>query len=102
MIKNIFSIGSNRFELKFQTAEQNGMEYGIGPRVRSEIGFRIVNKSGEIMKIDKNPEKQKRDRPEEVARPFKLAHQILSLTGISFERKSIIVSEGKMKLIFSC
>lgn len=49
---------------------------------------------------DKNPEKLKRERPEEIARPFKLAHQILSLTGISFERKSIIVSGGNMKIIF--
>ncbi|XP_035914458.1 transcription initiation factor TFIID subunit 2 [Anopheles stephensi] len=32
----------------------------------------------------------KKDTPEPTPRPFKLAHQILSLTGISFERKSII------------
>ncbi|XP_053673216.1 transcription initiation factor TFIID subunit 2 [Anopheles nili] len=32
----------------------------------------------------------KKETTEPVARPFKLAHQILSLTGINFERKSII------------
>jgi transcription initiation factor TFIID subunit 2 len=32
----------------------------------------------------------KRERTGDNCRPFKLAHQIVSLTGISFERKSII------------
>lgn len=40
--------------------------------------------------------KEKEKTSEDSPRPFKLAHQILSLTGISFEKKSIIVS-----LIFS-
>ncbi|XP_043273259.1 transcription initiation factor TFIID subunit 2 [Venturia canescens] len=32
----------------------------------------------------------KKERTADISRPFKLAHQILSLTGISFQRKSII------------
>ncbi|XP_004530837.1 transcription initiation factor TFIID subunit 2 isoform X1 [Ceratitis capitata] len=37
--------------------------------------------------MDSEPKPEAKDLP---ARPFKLAHQIVSLTGISFERKSII------------
>jgi transcription initiation factor TFIID subunit 2 len=35
---------------------------------------------------------KEKEKTEESPRPFKLAHQILALTGISFEKKSIIVS----------